>query len=679
MTSAYKRKFLLNLALKQKWKIIFTIFLGITSSFFNGFSTALIAPVILMAMGQNIDAKMPKMLAIFVDPFQAFPKRYRILLMSIVILMAITLKAATSYFNTIISGQIVRSLSAEMREKVLEIFFKVDLDFLNGIQRGELINRISSEVDRSIQPIRVWISIVVLSLNIFIFASLLILLSWQLTIVLLILFPLPRILSRFLIKESRDLGKQMTTLNQNIASHLYEIVDGTKIVRSSCMEPQEYQRAVNYVRQKENLLFKTESNRALFGPVSEVTSILVIFLLILSARFIITDPSTLNSILFSYLIILYRLLPFLNQIDAQRSALAQSESVLDLVIDFLNRNTKPFTTSGDRPFTGLKEGIRFNHINFSYPGSRETILEDINLYVPRGTTLALVGPSGSGKSTLADLLPRFYHPTAGQIEIDGYPIQEFDLQSLRQSIGIVSQDTFVFNNTVSYNIAYGRDTVTQAEIEEAARRANAYDFIQELPQGFDTPIGNRGVRLSGGQRQRIAIARALIQNPEILILDEATSALDTVSERIVQKAIDELSAERTTIVIAHRLSTIQNAEQIAVLSKGRVMEVGTHEALLAKQGIYAELYQTQSTQLQDSSALTHQALMRSLRTSSYDTRTSLNSMLGSLSLMAEGLVDNEEEQYILTQNAFQEGLRLLQQLETLENWTRISQQESRNI
>jgi ATP-binding cassette, subfamily B, bacterial MsbA len=639
-----KRKFLLALALKQKWKIICTIFLGISSSFFNGFSTALIAPVILMAMGLDLDSKMPKMLAVLLDPFQVVPERYRILLMSLFILLAIALKAATSYFNTIVSGVIIRSLSAEMREKVLSLFFKVDLDFLNGIQRGALIARISSEVDRAIQPIRIWISIFVLSLNIFIFTSLLILLSWQLTIVLLLLFPVPRLITRFLIAESKDLGRQMTTLNQDIASHLYEIVDGTKAVRSCCMEPQEYEKAVNYVRDKEQLLFKTESNRALFGPISELASIILIFLMVLAARLIIEDASNLSSLLFSYLIVLYRLLPFLNQIDTQRSSLAQAESVVDLVIDFLNPESKPFTTSGDRIFSGLKEGIRFNHISFSYPGNQEIVLDDVNLYVPKGTTLALVGSSGSGKSTLADLLPRFYHPTSGQIEIDGCPIQDFDLRSLRRSIGIVSQDTFVFNNTVSYNIAYGRDSVTQEEIEEAARRANAYDFIQELPQGFDTPIGNRGVRLSGGQR--IAIARALIQNPDILILDEATSALDTVSERLVQKAIDELSAERTTIVIAHRLSTIQNAEQIAVLSKGRVIEIGPHQALLAKKGLYAELYETQSTQLQDSSGLENDALMRSLRLTSYDTCTSLNSMLSSLTHIPQVCLQDREFQLV---------------------------------
>lgn len=672
--SLRKKKFLLKTALKQKWEIVFCVFLGVISSFFNGVSTALIAPVIMMVMGQDMSGNMPKVLTALLDPFQAFPEQYRIPLMSIFILFAIALKAASSYFNTIVSGQIVRSLSADMREKILKIFFAVDLDFLNRIQRGALINRISSEVDRAIQPIRIWIAIFIIILNILIFLSLLILLSWQLTIVLLFLFPIPHLLTRFLVNQSRNFGKKMTTLNQDIASHLYEIVDGTKLLRSSCMEDREYQKAVSYVRQKEELSFHTEVNKALFGPLSEVTNIVLIFALIWAARLVLQDSSTtLTGVLFPYLIALYRLLPFLNQLNSQRSTLAQSESVLDVIIEFLDRTNKPFTTSGDRPFSGLKEGLRFHHVDFSYPGNQEPVLEDINLYVPKGTTLALVGSSGSGKSTLADLIPRFYHPTSGRIEIDGCPIQTFDLRSLRKAIGIVSQDTFVFNNTVSYNIAYGRDSVTQDEIEDAARRANAYDFIQELPQGFQTPIGNRGVRLSGGQRQRIAIARALIQNPEILILDEATSALDTVSERLVQKAIDELSAQRTTIVIAHRLSTIQKAEQIAVLSKGRVIEVGTHETLLGKKGLYTELYETQATQGEDSPQLRNEDLLRSLKLSSYDTRTSLNSMLGSLSLLAEGLVEDEEEQYILSQNAFQEGLRLLEQLEILEQWTKLAQ------
>ena len=217
----------------------------------------------------------------------------------------------------------------------------------------------------------------------------------------------------------------------------------------------------------------------------------------------------------------------------------------------------------------------------------------MSLYLPRGTTLALVGSSGAGKSTIADLLPRFYDPISGHITIDGVDLREYDLQSLRKAMGIVSQDTFLFNDTVGNNIAYGKPEASGEEIMTAAKRANAYEFISKLPQEFDTLIGDRGVMLSGGQRQRLAIARALLQNPEILILDEATSALDTVSERLVQSAIDDLSRDRTTLVIAHRLSTVQKADQIAVLDQGCVVEVGTHEELLQKGSYYSRLYSMQ--------------------------------------------------------------------------------------
>jgi len=241
----------------------------------------------------------------------------------------------------------------------------------------------------------------------------------------------------------------------------------------------------------------------------------------------------------------------------------------------------------------MTTGIEFRNLAFRYPGNEDWTLQEINLKLPKGTTLALVGSSGAGKSTLADLLPRFYDCDRGSIRIDDRDIREFDLRSLRTHMGIVSQETFLFNETIAHNIAYGCENISREEIIAAADRANASGFIHDLPQGFDTTIGDRGVLLSGGQRQRLAIARALLKNPDILILDEATSALDTVSERLVQQAIDELSRDRTVLVVAHRLSTIQNADQIAVFDQGRVVEVGTHRELLEKCGHYATLYQMQ--------------------------------------------------------------------------------------
>ena len=221
--------------------------------------------------------------------------------------------------------------------------------------------------------------------------------------------------------------------------------------------------------------------------------------------------------------------------------------------------------------------------------SQQVLLQDVSFDLPKASVLAIAGPNGAGKSTLADLLPRFYDPCAGKIELDGIDLRDIELDSFRRRLGIVSQDTFLFNASVRDNLMYGKPEATEQDLQDALRRANAHEFVMNLSQGVETMIGDRGVLLSGGQRQRLAIARALLQGPEILILDEATSALDTVSERLVQKAIDELSRDRTTLVIAHRLSTVQNADQIAVLDQGRVVETGTHAALLKEGGYYAEL------------------------------------------------------------------------------------------
>lgn len=670
--SLSKRQFLGRLASQNKLIIAISICLGIFSSFFNGISTALIVPVMLSLLGDEVSPqKIPPALAVILSPFQDIPPSYKLLVMSLCIIAAIALKNMASYFNIIASGQLVRSISSVLRQQALEILLSVELYYLNNIQRGDIINRISAEIDRGLQSLRIWISIVTTFTTIIIFLFFLISLSWQLTLFLTLLFPLSVSLNQLLVKQSRTLGNEMTQANRNYASHLYEIFDGLKLVRSSGTETQELQQSIAYIKDRERILLDSERNNALFGPIAELTNISFLFILIWVSRFLLQGlTSDLTTILLSYLVILYRFLPFVGQLNGYRGALARSASALELIMDFLNHDNKPFTVSGLRSFPGIREGIRFNQVSFVYPGSQEKVLEEINLYVPRGSTLALVGASGSGKSTLADLLPRFYHPTSGRIEIDGCPIQEFDLRSLRKAIGIVSQDTFVFNQTLRYNIAYGQESVTEEQIIAAAKQANAYEFIKEFPDGLDTFIGNRGVRLSGGQRQRIAIARALIQNPEILILDEATSALDTVSERLVQAAIDELSSSRTTIVIAHRLSTIQNAEQIAVLEKGKVIEVGTHDELLLKKGAYSKLYSTQSKTSESLSALANTDWEKSITRASYDTRTSLNSVLGSLSLVAGELFDDEEEKNLLIQNAFQESLRLLEKLETLENFTK---------
>jgi subfamily B ATP-binding cassette protein MsbA len=319
------------------------------------------------------------------------------------------------------------------------------------------------------------------------------------------------------------------------------------------------------------------------------------------ARQVLETRSLTGAGLIAFLILVMRMLQPLKQLSQVPTTAQQSLAAADRLFEILDVPTETTTDRGTIAPARFERDLAFDGVTFAYasrpdddPGEARPVLRDVSLTARRGEVIALVGPSGAGKSTLVDLIPRFHEPTAGRVLLDGVDTREIRLDALRALVGIVSQDTVLFNDTVRANLAYGAgDRFSQAQIEAAARAANAHQFIAELPQGYDTVLGERGTRLSGGQRQRIAIARALLVDPPILILDEATSALDTESERLVQEAIDRLLSNRTVFVIAHRLSTVVHADQILVLDRGTVVERGTHAQLLARGGTYARLHALQ--------------------------------------------------------------------------------------
>ena len=333
--------------------------------------------------------------------------------------------------------------------------------------------------------------------------------------------------------------------------------------------------------------------QALIEPLSEGAGILMLLgILIGGFAFLIPNGYLQSASLLTFLFVLLRITPIIRFLNTLRARFSNLYGSFDNIQQLLRTDDKPYFENGKVQFVGLTRAIEFVAVDFGYD-TGELVLQQIALTIPQGQTVALVGASGAGKSTLADLIPRFYDPTLGKILIDGFNLREFDIKSLRRKLAVVSQDTFIFNASVRDNIAYGMAKVDEVAIREAARLANALEFIENMPEGFDTQLGERGVRLSGGQRQRIAIARALLRNPDILILDEATSALDSVSERLIQESLEKLSVGRTVISIAHRLSTIMKADRVVVLEQGRIVEQGTYQELLQQRGQLWRYHQMQ--------------------------------------------------------------------------------------
>lgn len=659
------RKLLIKYAKPYPGWILLTIVLGFSGALFNGVSTALIVPVVLKIVGQEINlSDGPPILKSIMSPFDHVPENYRIAMMSGAIILTICLKNLATYASALTSSTLTRMLTSDIRESGLKLLLEVDIDYYAKTRVGDLLNSLGGEIGRAASSISNVIKLVIIIITVFVFVGLLLSISWQLTVASSVLLFLVTVINQRVISRSKSFGQQLSEMSRMYSTAVLETLNGIRLVKSTGNEEKEYQRIKRLIREREEAEFQSQLNSQAIAPLSEIMGITSLMLIVfLSKTFFAQQVSFLSTVLLTYLLILLRLLPLVSQLNSLRGGFANSAPSVEIVTEFLSREHKPFMSNGSINYTKLQEGVHFNSLSFAYPSHDKLVLKNINLFLPRGTTLALVGGSGAGKSTLADLLPRFYDPSSGSITIDGKDLREFNLQSLRKRMGIVSQDTFLFNDSVRNNIAYGRIEATDDEVIAAAKRANAYEFIHKLPLGFDTLIGDRGVMLSGGQRQRLAIARALLQNPEILILDEATSALDTVSERLVQSAIEDLSRDRTTLVIAHRLSTVQKADQIAVLEQGQVVEVGTHENLLQKGGYYSRLYAMQFSDRPEASNQSNQSLLRI----SHEMRTRLNSMIGFLRLLLDDLTDNLQERRELIEGSYKSAYKILNTLEILQD------------
>ncbi|HDA2727110.1 TPA: SAV1866 family putative multidrug efflux ABC transporter [Staphylococcus aureus] len=483
----------------------------------------------------------------------------------------------------------------DIRKKLYNHLQALSARFYANNQVGQVISRVINDVEQTKDFIltglmNIWLDCI----TIIIALSIMFFLDVKLTLAALFIFPFYILTVYVFFGRLRKLTRERSQALAEVQGFLHERVQGISVVKSFAIEDNE---AKNFDKKNTNFLTRalkhTRWNAYSFAAINTVTDIGPIIVIGVGAYLAISGSITVGT-LAAFVGYLELLFGPLRRLVASFTTLTQSFASMDRVFQLIDEDYDIKNGVGAQPIE-IKQGrIDIDHVSFQYNDNEAPILKDINLSIEKGETVAFVGMSGGGKSTLINLIPRFYDVTSGQILIDGHNIKDFLTGSLRNQIGLVQQDNILFSDTVKGNILLGRPTATDEEVVEAAKMANAHDFIMNLPQGYDTEVGERGVKLSGGQKQRLSIARILLNNPPILILDEATSALDLESESIIQEALDVLSKDRTTLIVAHRLSTITHADKIVVIENGHIVETGTHRELIAKQGAYEHLYSIQN-------------------------------------------------------------------------------------
>ncbi len=505
------------------------------------------------------------------------------------------------YWQTVLTSVALQGIMNDYRKKLFEHVHRLSLSFFHKSRTGEIISRIVSDVQTMQDSISVSVADLIRDpLSIVLYYIILLFIDWQLTLIITALLPLVALLLDRIGKKLRHYSTKSQERMADAVSVLQETTNGIRVVKAFDMGKFELKRFSSYANDYLKNVLKGIRVRRLAGPFNEMiaTAIAVGVLIFMGPRILTgkgIPPESFMQYIFVLFLIMQPVKMFSDKFARINTGLAAAKRVFQLLDTPPNIKNKPVAI----PVTGFDNEIKFDRVSFHYEGVEDYALHNINLEINKGEIVALVGPSGAGKSTLADMIPRFYDPTEGQILLDGHDLSDLDISGLRTLMGIVTQEVILFNDSVRANIAYGHSNWPEAEIIEAAKAANAWNFIEKLPQGLDTMIGDRGTKLSGGERQRIAIARAILKNPPILIFDEATSSLDTESERLVQEAIDRLMKGRTAVVIAHRLSTIVNAHKIVVLSNGEIVEMGKHGELLARGGMYKSLHDTQFGKILD--------------------------------------------------------------------------------
>jgi ATP-binding cassette, subfamily B, bacterial MsbA len=509
------------------------------------------------------------------------------------ILAVFAIKNVFDFLRNYLVAWIEQAVTRDIRDELYAHLLELDLVFFGRTRMGQIMSRLTHDVEQLRTLVTKEVGKIISS--VFEFAAvltLLLMISPRLTLAAVVVLPGMLVVWGPLLKKLKKGDRKILDLAGEVNSHIQETLAGIRLVKTSAAEEHERGRFTGQTWSYFKAFVRTARWRALAQPITEMVGAVGTVVILWYGATLVIQGDIESAEFIGFLALSMKLYSPVKYLSKLPALIQPGLVAAERIFEFLDAPAEIRDVSDPRPFPGVEREIEYRDVSFAYREG-DPVLRNISFRVPRGGMIALVGPSGSGKSTLVDLLGRFYEATSGQILVDGRDIGDFAIRSLRENLGIVAQETVLFHDTVRSNIAYGMKDVDQDAIEQAARAAYAHDFIELLPQGYDTVVGERGMELSGGQRQRIAIARAILRDPPILIFDEATSSLDTEAERLVQAAIERLLAGRTVFVIAHRLSTVQKADMILVLQDGEIVERGSHRVLLEQGGAYRRLYEMQ--------------------------------------------------------------------------------------
>ncbi len=566
---------------KKYWVLLVgTIAFALLSASFEGLGVGLIIPFLqnLSTEGDSfstgigwIDANI---LGVGMD------KTARMIRICGVIIISTFLRGIFSYLASFCGIKGRASVVEDLRMKVIDQLRSVSLAYFSNTRSGNIVNLLTNEMSRVAVSFNTLTVMASQGAMIAIYLGLMILISWKLTLVVSLFFLILSLSLSRVIGGIRKEGRLITSSSSQFVSTATEFISGIKTVAAFNTQEYERERLLKETQGVADAVVRTAKLSELVRPIVQVL-VSVLLVAVVLAAILWFDLNV--ALLLTFVFALIRMMPSILQINNERGKFAQSRAAFENLSAMLNEEDKPYILDGPRETPRLSDAIVLKDVSFGYdPG--ELVLRNLNIEIARGSTVAIVGGSGAGKTTVVDLIPRFHDPVEGAVLWDGIDVREFTVASLRNRIAVVSQDTFIFHDTVTNNIAYGLKNVPLSQVVEAADRANAREFIEEMPNKFNTILGDRGVRISGGQRQRLAIARALLRDPEVLILDEATSALDSISEKLVQQSLERLMDGRTVIAIAHRLSTLENADWVVVMEDGVVVEQGQYKELLDRKG-----------------------------------------------------------------------------------------------